>query len=264
MAAVFFDGQDPRHVRERDERLVFEPGAQEVEVGFLRVVVVGALAHDAVPLVDDDDELAAGLGVDVSHRLRQEPRVEKHRVRICHLELAAHQGVDARNKFGDVARRAPKLLHVELKHVVAVALAVKRGVGGDGEPGKLGRAVYRAVVVGAHHVGGHGLAEAARAAHAHVEMLGVHDGVEIRDEHALVHIGIRVASTPQHSRPRVEKHAHVAPPSVAQFICPAIIPRSAVCTCLRTQSHRARCRRAATRSPLSLIVSCTPKLDELN
>ena len=69
MAAVLFDGQDPRHVRERDKRLVFEPGAQEVEVGLLRVVVVGALAHDAVPLVDDDDELAAGLGVDGGEHL---------------------------------------------------------------------------------------------------------------------------------------------------------------------------------------------------
>ena len=244
VAAVFFDGQDTRHVRECDKRLVFEPGTQEVEVGLLRVVVFGALAHDAVPLVDDDDELAAGLGVDVAHRLGQESWVEKHRVRIRHLKLAADQGVDACDKFINAACRAPKLLHVELEHVVAVALSVKRWVACNGEPGKLGRAVYRAVVVGAHHIGGHGRAEAPRAAHAHIEVLGVHDGVEMRDEHALVHIGIRVAPTPQHSRPRVEKHAHTAPPSVAQFICLAIIPRSAAHTCLCAQSHRAGYKRA--------------------
>ncbi len=212
MRAVLLDGQNSRHVGKRHKRPVLEPSAQKVEVGLLRVVVVGALAHDAVPLIDNNHELPAGLGVDVGEHVRQVPVVAKAQVTVLRKQIEQQQLLQVgKHRDNVVLRLGPKLLHVELEHVVAVALPVKRGVVNNGEPRELGRAVHRAVVVGTHHVGGHRLAEAARAAHAHVELFGAQDGVELRNEHALVHIGFRIAAAPQHRRPGVEKHAHVAP-----------------------------------------------------
>lgn len=111
-------------------------------------------------------------------------------------------------------RRREELLHVDVEHVEAVSAGVETLAARNLEPRELRGPIDRAVVVGAHHVGGHRLAEVARAAHADVLLLRIEYGIEIPQHPAFVYIHLRVPRLTQHGCPRVEIDAHAFLPSL--------------------------------------------------
>lgn len=106
-----------------------------------------------------------------------------------------------------------KLLHVDLKHVEAIAMTVEARLFRNPETGELGCAVDSAVVIGAHHVGRHGFPKAPGSAHADIALRRVDDTIEVDNEPALVDIELGVARLAERSRARIQVHTHVSLPS---------------------------------------------------
>lgn len=114
-------------------------------------MVVGLLAHDAVPLVDDDDELASDLTVDVCRREGQAGVSHEVEVAVLASEVSEHPLLEKPESPFNLVRCREELLHVEAHYVVAVVAVVEAGGRGALHAGELRPAVDRAVVVGTYH-----------------------------------------------------------------------------------------------------------------
>ena len=181
MRAIFLDGQDARHVRKTDVRLVFEPVAQEIEILALRRRVVRILAEDAVPLVNDDDKRALCMTV---NRLHHQPQIILTPIVqgiILLQEIPEQRLTKFLQQIIHILCFAQELLHIDAKHIGHSAIA--REIRAHRNRESIEYLVrHGPVIVRADHIRRHCLAEPPRTAHTDIFPRFPIDLVELFDQ----------------------------------------------------------------------------------
>ena len=120
MGTVFLDGQNAGHIGQRHIVLVLEPCAQEIQILRVRLCIVRVFPKQAIPFVDQDDEGALGLRVDVLHHLNQVLLIAKMDLYKPLQQVKAHILLQHAKHFRHGARGAEELLHIDFDDVVLV------------------------------------------------------------------------------------------------------------------------------------------------
>ena len=134
VGAIFFDGQDACHVGQCHVGLILEPCTKEVQILLLGFGVVGVLAEEAVPFVNQDDKGAVGLRIDIHHDLNEIIRIKIEQVTILCPKLHGNILLQTLQHSIYRGRTAEKFLHVDPDHIILIQMLPIRCIPGNLQP----------------------------------------------------------------------------------------------------------------------------------
>ena len=161
------------------------------------VLIILELTEDAVPLVYDDDKGAFGIGVNIRQAADEVGLVKIHIVRIKIKKFPEHRSFQQLQEGIHIAGTAEEVLHVELDDIIFIAMLIKILRPGDFQARKGFAGIHRTVIIGSHHAGGHGFAEASRTADTKVFPAGQYYPVGIVQQACFVHVNFGVDCLPE-------------------------------------------------------------------
>ena len=208
MGAILFNRKDARHIGQRNIILILEPCPQEVEILFLRILILLIFAEQAVPLVNQDHKRPFCFCVDVLHHLNEVALIPKtHFLKVVGQvkdQILLQHG----QHFIHAVGHAQKFLHIDLEDIVLVPMLLIRTRLADFQRVKQGCGVFAAVVVGCKHIRSHRLTEASGAADADELLPGVDNSVCLFNQPGLIHIDLRVQAFLKALAARIQIAAH--------------------------------------------------------
>ena len=218
MGAILFNRKDARHIGQRNIILILEPCPQEVEILFLRILILLIFAEQAVPLVNQDHKRPFCFCVDVLHHLNEVALISKtHFLKVVGQvkdQILLQHG----QHFIHAVGHAQKFLHIDLEDIVLVPMLLIRTCLADFQRVKQGCGIFTTVVVSCKHIRSHRLAEASGAADADELLPGVDDSVRLFNQPGLIHIDLGVQAFLKALAARIQIAAHAGTSHRANII----------------------------------------------
>ena len=218
MGAILFNRKDARHIGQRNIVLILEPRPQEIEVLFLRILILLIFTEQAVPFIDQDHKRPFRFCVDVLHHLNEVSLIPKTHFLKMVGQVKDQILLQHGQHFIHAVRHAQKFLHIDLEDIVLVPMLLIRTCLADFQRVKQGCGIFTTVVVSCKHIRSHRLAEASGAADADELLPGIDDSVRLFDQPGLVHIDLRVQAFLKALAARIQITAHAGTSHRANII----------------------------------------------
>ena len=122
MRAILFDGQNTRHIGQRDIILVFQPCPQEVQIFLLCVLILLIFPEQAIPFVDQDHKRPLCFCVNIFHDLNQVVLIPETDFLKMVGQIKDQILLQHRQHFIHAVRHAEKFLHIDLEHIVLIQM----------------------------------------------------------------------------------------------------------------------------------------------
>ena len=172
MCPILLHRQDARHISQRDIRLVFQEIAQEIKVLFLQRLGFLPFAHDAVPLINQEDELPACICVNPFKRFCQDGCLCRNELAVCVSQLLYHSQLQIFRYILPFGANQ-ELLHIQINDVILVQMLPKGIIAAYLQSREQLPGVTAAAVIGGKHLKRHGFPETPGPADAHKALLCV-------------------------------------------------------------------------------------------